>query len=226
MSSNLPDIITLSPSSPIVSDVSYNSQASLTISLACLDSRLRPCYTRPMPGVTLQTQREKTGFKGYPDDFKNECVQALRDAGYPQTFGSLAQVCKEKKVAASTLITWAALADYKIERDPQAETSLLITLIVSELVSIFDTLAQKRDRASYSQLSIGMGILFDKLFMLTGNIPEIKVDLVHRIAEAITAPWSSDRAITNDSAEIVDSDAVSGDSDGQDTDDADDGEYS
>ena len=42
---------------------------------------------------------------------------------------------------------------------------------------------------------------------------------MHRIAEAITAPWSSDRAITNDSAEIVDSDAVSGDSDGQDTDD-------
>ena len=58
-----------------------------------------------------------------------------------------------------------------------------------------------------------MGILFDKLFMLTGNIPEIKVDLVHRTAEAITAPSH-------------DNDAVSGDSDGQDTDDADDGEYS
>ena len=50
--------------------------------------------------------------------------------------------------------------------------------------------------------------------------------ILDRIAEAITAPWSSDRAITNDSAEIVDSDAVCGDSDGQDTDDADDGEYS
>lgn len=69
----------------------------------------------------------------------------------------------------------------------------------------------KRQTASYSQLSIGMGILFDKLFMLTGNVPEIKVDLVHRIAEAITAPWTNaDTAIT-DSAEIIDSEPIDDD---------------
>lgn len=159
----------------------------------------------------LATDRTKTGIKGYEDDFKIACVQALHDAGYPQTFGSLAKVSKEMKVSPSSLITWAAMEGYKIERDPQAENTLLVTLIVAELVSIFETMQLKRAQASYSQLSIGMGILFDKLFMLTGNVPEIKVDLVHRIAEAITAPWTTSNAELTDSAGIVDSETVDGD---------------
>ncbi len=173
----------------------------------------------------LETQRTKTGFIGYPEDFKLACVQALNDAGYPQTYGSLAKVSAEYKVAPVSLITWHAKAGYQLDRDPQAETSLLIDLIVTELVSTFAALAAKRDRASYSQLSIGMGILFDKLFMLTGNVPEIKVDLVHRIAEAITAPWTTSNAELTDSAGIVDSSTVSDDSDGQDADDAETEDY-
>lgn len=165
-----------------------------------------------MPKQMLETQRTKTGIVGYPEEFKQACVQALNDAGYPQTYGSLAKVSKEMQVSASSLITWAALAGYKIDRDPQAESTLLITLIVGELVSTFETLARKRETASYSQLSIGMGILFDKLFMLTGNVPEIKVDLVHRIAEAITAPWTSADAQLTDSAEIIDSNVLDDDS--------------
>lgn len=165
-----------------------------------------------MPKAMLDSQRTKSGFIGYPDEFKQACVQALNDAGYPQTYGSLAKVSAEMKVSPSSLITWAALAGYKIDRDPTAESTLLITLIVGELVSTFDALARKRDNASYSQLSIGMGILFDKLFMLTGNVPEIKVDLVHRIAEAIAAPWTSSNAAITDSAEIVDSDVLDDDS--------------
>ena len=173
-----------------------------------------------------QAANVSTRLTAYSDEFKAKAVQALLVAGYPHTFGSLAEVSRQFSVSPTSLITWAALAGHKAERNQSAEIDMLVSLIVTELVSTFAELARKRDRASYSQLSIGMGILFDKLFMLTGNVPEIKVDLVHRIAEAITAPWSSDRAISNDSAEIVDSDAVSGDSDGQDTDDAMDGEYS
>ena len=160
----------------------------------------------------LETQRQKGGQIGYDDSFKAACVQALNDAGYPQTYGSLAKVSQEMKVSPTSLITWHAQAGHRIDRDPQAETTLLITLIVAELVSTFGVLARKRETASYSQLSIGMGILFDKLFMLTGNVPEIKVDLVHRIAEAITAPWTSSNAAITDSAEIVDSDVLDDDS--------------
>ncbi len=174
----------------------------------------------------LATDRVKSGIKGYDDDFKTACVEALHQAGYPQTFGSLAKVSKDMKVSPSSLITWAALAGYKIERDPQAENTLLVTLIVAELVSIFETMHLKRATASYSQLSVGMGILFDKLFMLTGNVPEIKVDLVHRIAEAITAPWASGQIVSGDSAILTDKDTGSDDNAGMDTDDTDDGEYS
>ena len=99
-------------------------------------------------------------------------------------------------------------------------------MVVSELVSTFVALDRKRDTASFSSLSIYMGILFDKLFMLTGNVPEIKVDLVHRIAEAITAPWASGQIVSGDSAILTDKDTGINDSDGQDTDDAMDGDYS
>ncbi len=174
----------------------------------------------------LDTQRAKAGVIGYPDDFKQACVQALNDAGYPQTFGSLAKVAKDMNVSPSSLITWAAMAGYKIERDPHAESQLLVTLIVAELVSTFEFLALKRASASYSQLSIGMGILFDKLFMLTGNVPEIKVDLVHRIAEAITAPWASGQIVSGDSAGINDNGTGIIDNAGMDTDDAMDRDYS
>lgn len=173
----------------------------------------------------LASDRQRSGFTGYSDDFKRACVDALHEAGYPQTWGSLAKVAAQFKVAPASLITWSARAGHRIERDPQAVTELLVSMIVTELVSIFATMESKRDRASYSQLSIGMGILFDKLFMLTGNVPEIKVDLVHRIAEAITAPWTTQNAEANDSAEIIDSKTVSVDSDWQDSDDAEDGDY-
>lgn len=158
-----------------------------------------------------RTPLQRAG-QSYTDEFKTEAVQALIDAGYPQTWGSLARTCERFHLAPSTLITWAALAGWKQARDPSAETELLISMIVSELVSIFAAMESKRGTASYSQLSIGMGILFDKLFMLTGNVPEIKVDLVHRIAEAIAAPWTSSNAAITDSAEIVDSDVLDDDS--------------
>ena len=171
-----------------------------------------------------RTPLQRAG-QSYTDEFKAEAVQALVEAGYPQTWGSLAKTCEQFKLAPSTLITWAALAGWKQARDPTAETELLVSMIVSELVSIFAAMESKRASASYSQLSIGMGILFDKLFMLTGNIPEIKVDLVHRIAEAITAPWASGQIVSGDSAGINDNGTVLVDSDGQDTDDAMDGDY-
>lgn len=149
----------------------------------------------------------RTGFTGYSDEFKAAAVAALEEAGYPQTWGSLSRVAERFRVSPTSLITWAALAGRKIERDPEAVQELLVSMIVTELVSIFAAMEEKRNRASYSQLSIGLGILFDKLFALTGNIPEIKVDLVHRVAEAIVAPWSTHNAESTDSGEFIDSEA-------------------
>lgn len=168
----------------------------------------------------LSAQPVTRTVTAYSDEFKSQAVAALTAAGYPHTFGSLAEVARQFKVSPTSLITWAALAGSRIERDPSAVTELLISIVVNELVSTFAELERKRDKASFSSLSIYMGILFDKLFMLTGNVPEIKVDLVHRIAEAITAPWTTQNAEPNDSAKIIDSETVSVDSDGWDTDDA------
>ena len=174
----------------------------------------------------LDSQRLKAvSTIGYDDSFKAAAVQALHEAGYPQTWGSLAKVSAEFKVSSTSLITWAALDGKRIERDPSAVTELLLSMIVSELVSTFAQMELKRDRASYSQLAIGLGIMFDKMFLLTGNVPEIKVDLVHRIAEAITAPWASGQIVSGDSAILTDKDTGINDSDGQDTDAAEDGEY-
>lgn len=174
----------------------------------------------------LAAQPTNRTVTAYSDEFKSQAVAALTAAGYPHTFGSLAEVSRQFKVSPTSLITWAALAGHKAERDPNAVTELLISIIVNELVSTFAELDRKRDKASFTSLSIYTGILFDKLFMLTGNVPEIKVDLVHRIAEAITAPWASGQIVSGDSAILTDKDTGINDSDGQDTDDADDGEYS
>ncbi len=189
-----------------------------------LDRDRLPSMAQPERQLAGQPGSTRT-ITAYSDEFKASAVAALTAAGYPHTFGSLAEVSRQFKVSATSLITWAALAGAKAERDPNAVTELLVSMIVSELVSTFVALETKRDRASYSQLSIGMGILFDKLFMLTGNVPEIKVDLVHRIAEAITAPWTTSNAGLTDSAGIVDSSTVSDDSDGQDADDAETEDY-
>ncbi len=173
----------------------------------------------------LSAQPVTRTVTAYSDEFKSQAVAALTAAGYPHTFGSLADVSRQFKVSPTSLITWAALAGHKAERDPNAVTELLVSMVVSELVSTFVALDRKRDTASFSSLSIYMGILFDKLFMLTGNVPEIKVDLVHRIAEAITAPWASGQIVSGDSAILTDKDTGINDSDGQDTDAAEDGEY-
>ena len=218
----LPDMLILSHPAPILSNGYSNSSPTFQNSLPWLPRRLaHPAGLTYTPNMAekLATERmagkmpaSRTGFTGYTDEFKAAAVDALIEAGYPQTWGSLAKTCADFKVSPSSLITWAALAGWKQARDPSAETELLISMIVTELVSIFAEMERKRERASYSQLSIGMGILFDKLFMLTGNVPEIKVDLVHRIAEAITAPWTSSNAQITDSAEIIDSDVLDDDS--------------
>lgn len=111
-----------------------------------------------------------TKRKSYDDKFRASAVVMLEAAGYPHQKGALTHVADHLDVPAMTLMRWFR----KSNNPPPNEVVIekrgeFADLFRDELYAIFAELPNKREDASYSQLSTTAGIFMDKLRLLSGQ---------------------------------------------------------
>lgn len=124
----------------------------------------------------------------YDDDFRAAAVLMLEAAGYPDREGALSQVAGRLNLSRSTLRSW-----FTGEHNPppvnihHEKRFDLIQAIRDELASIFPALGGKRDEATYRELVTAVGILTDKLQLLTGQ-PTWRGEIIDLLRQGAVTP--------------------------------------
>lgn len=114
----------------------------------------------------------------YTDAFRATVVAALIADGYPDREGALTKVSKAFGLHARTVSRWASG-----EQNPPPDQSVtekkgdMASLIEDEIYAVLGIMPDKRDRANYSQLTVALGVLIDKMRLLR-NLP---TEIVHVI---------------------------------------------
>ena len=94
----------------------------------------------------------------------------LEAAGYPEREGALSQVAGHLSVPESTLRGWFSGAHNPPPAKVRAKKKLdLVQAIRDELAGIFTAMPGRRGEATYRELATAVGILTDKLQLLTGQ---------------------------------------------------------
>lgn len=111
--------------------------------------------------------------KRYTDDFRASAVLMLEAAGYPGKEGALSQVAGQLGVPRSTLQGWFNGTRNAPPPELRHKKKLdLVEAIRDELAAIFPALEGPRNNATYRELVTAVGILTDKLQLLTGQPTE------------------------------------------------------
>ena len=109
----------------------------------------------------------------YTDDFRASAVLMLEAAGYPDKKGALDRVSSHLGVPHNTLSGWA---NRKNNPPPselrQIKKDDLISAIRDEIFAAIRQAENVRPDAAYRDLITGVGILTDKLQMLSGQPTE------------------------------------------------------
>lgn len=127
-------------------------------------------------GQGVMSSAQKTAKKRrprYDDEYRAGAVLMLEAAGYPDRKGALAAVSSHLSVPHPTLSRWAR----EIQNPPPDEIVHEKKLnLVAELTDLLGlSLKAAKDtvgEATYRELMIGVGILVDKVQLLTGNPTE------------------------------------------------------
>lgn len=118
----------------------------------------------------MSTHRKRTR---YDDAFRASAVLMLEAAGYSDREGALSQVSGRLGVPRSTLQGWFSGAHNSPPPKVRHEKKLdLVQAIKDELGEIFPALGGARQDANYRELVTAVGILTDKLQLLTGQPTE------------------------------------------------------
>lgn len=118
----------------------------------------------------MSTHRKRTR---YDDAFRASAVLMLEAAGYPDREGALSQVSGRLGVPLSTLRGWFNGSHNPPPAQLRNEKKLdLVQAIKDELGEIFPALGGARQDANYRELVTAVGILTDKLQLLTGQPTE------------------------------------------------------
>ena len=110
----------------------------------------------------------------YDDKFRASAVIMLEAAGYPGKDGALTQVSKSLNVPRTTLRRW-----FKKESNPPPSEIVhknkidFIEAIRTEIAGILTDMPIARDEASYKDMTTALGILIDKLQLLTDKPTQI-----------------------------------------------------
>ena len=119
----------------------------------------------------MPKRKQPTKRPTYTDAFRATAVAALVSEGYPEREGALTKVAKSLNIPLMTLSRWASGASNpppnNIVNDKKADMAVLIE---NEMYAIIEAMPGKRGSASYAQMSIVFGTLFDKLRLLR-NLP-------------------------------------------------------
>ena len=100
----------------------------------------------------------------------------LEAAGYfqdPPVQGALTRVAKKTGVPHPTLSRWARAVQNPPPSDlVQSKKKNLVELMENEIREIFARMGIEREEATYRELGTVMGIIFDKMQLLTGGPTE------------------------------------------------------
>lgn len=128
----------------------------------------------------------------YSDDYRATAILMLEAQGYPENVPALKAVANHLHIPISTLRGW-----YKRENNPvPAHVRILKkldlqTVIRDELYNALSAMDNTRVEASYRELTIAAGIMFDKLQLLEGK-PTARVHVGDWRSEAIALIQSGD----------------------------------
>jgi transposase-like protein len=112
--------------------------------------------------------------KHYDDKFRASAVIMMEAAGYPDKKGALMQVAGNLGVPHTTLSRWFRNINNPPPNDiAQEKRKELKELLEDELHGILGDMPGARFDASYRDLGVVAGILFDKLQLLKGKPTEI-----------------------------------------------------
>lgn len=121
--------------------------------------------------------------KRYTDDFRASAVIMLEAEGYPQKLGALTSVAQYLKVPLTTLHRW-----FHAKNNPPP--SELVTIKKEDLARLFLEevyhavleMGKARQDADYRELATAIGILTDKLQLLTGE-PTERTAVVNELSD-------------------------------------------
>jgi transposase-like protein len=130
----------------------------------------------------------------YSDDFRASTVLMLRAAGYPERRGALMEVANSVGVSHSLIRRW-----FTKEVNPppskiaQIKMSDIVEMLKNEVVAALQELPNARGDADYLDIGKVMGIMVDKLQLLSGEATERIVyelsdsDRSEQVAEILNA---------------------------------------
>lgn len=111
--------------------------------------------------------------KRYTDKFRATAVVMLDAQGYPEKEGALSKVAKHLDVPLSTLRGWWTAEHNPPPADIRNEKrGDLAALIKNEVEGVLSAMPDKRIEADYRALATALGIMVDKLQLLTGQPTE------------------------------------------------------
>lgn len=102
---------------------------------------------------------------------------------YPERKGAVKRTAKKLRVATKSLQNWQADPDSTPPPLIVAARRAIRDMIEEELAGILQTMAAKREQASFGQLATAFGILTDKKLLLDGG-PNKRVEHTHRLEDA------------------------------------------
>ena len=121
----------------------------------------------------------------YSDEFRATAIAALFAEGYPDKPGALSKVSKAFNLHVKTLSRWASGENNPpFDNDVNRKKIELADLLETEIYAVVDLLPEKRTRASYSQLTMALAVLIDKMRLLRGLPTEI-VQMLPDLVQAI-----------------------------------------
>lgn len=120
----------------------------------------------------------------YSDDFRAQALTLLEAEGYPDNQGALTKVSRAFNVPLMTLYDWQVKDVNNVSTDTRAVQSASFQAVIEdEITRILEQMKVKRESASYRDLGIVAGILFDKLQLLQG-MPTQRTEHTHVFTEA------------------------------------------
>ena len=113
-------------------------------------------------------------YRQYSDQERAVAIAYAEAAGWPDKIGALAEAARQTGIKRELISRWLKGESHAPEEKIVRETKLnMQELIDAELASIFASMEEKRDSASYGTLSIAAGILLDKKLALSGISPNV-----------------------------------------------------
>ena len=109
----------------------------------------------------------------YSDEFRANAVLMLRASGYPERKGALMETAKHLGLSHQLLGGW-----FRREQNPPPQKTLLekeidlVTMLKTEVQRILDNMPLAIPDATYLELGKVLGIIIDKLQLLSGEATE------------------------------------------------------